>query len=219
MIEAGFHGVRISGPSALQEMPTAAAFRREIGTVVLVVGKAMRHPLDDFDAPLGKPLEFGRIVGQQPDLGKSELAQHFGGGKIKPFVGVEAELLVGVDRIETLVLQRIGAQFVDEADAAPLLCQINQNAGARLGDLGNRTLQLFAAIAAQRGEQIAGEALRMDAHQCRNAAIGSADNYGEMLGAAVGRAEGDHPCLFGSRQRDRRVADYGQPARIAKPVG
>ena len=37
---------------------------------------------------------------------------------------LEAEPEVGVDGVEALVLQRIGAQLVDQADAAPLLAQI-----------------------------------------------------------------------------------------------
>ena len=82
-------------------------------------------------------------------VAEAELAQHLGGRQIDPLVGVEAELLVGVDRIEPGILQLIGAQLVDEADAAALLREVQQHAAARRGDRGDRAAQLVAAIAAQ----------------------------------------------------------------------
>ena len=80
---------------------------------------------------------------------EAELAQHLGGRQIDPLVGVEAELLVGVDRVEPGILQLVGAQLVDQPDAAAFLRQIEQHAAAGRGDRGDRAAQLVAAVAAQ----------------------------------------------------------------------
>ena len=44
----------------------------------------------------------------------------------------KAQPAVGVDRVEPAILQRIGAQLVGEADAAPFLAQVEQHAAAGL---------------------------------------------------------------------------------------
>ncbi len=64
---------------------------------------------------------------------EAELAQHLGRRQIDPLVGVEAQLLVGVERVEAGILQLVGAQLVDEADAAAFLREIEQHAAARRG--------------------------------------------------------------------------------------
>ena len=89
------------------------------------------------------------LLVKQPHGREAELAQHLGGRQIDPLVGVEAELLVGVERIEPGILQLIGAQLVDEPDAAAFLREIEQHPAARRGDRGDRAAQLVAAIAAQ----------------------------------------------------------------------
>ena len=85
-------------------------------------------------------------------------------------VGGEAELQVRLDGVEPAVLQRVGAQLVREPDAAALLAQVEQHARAALGDRAQRRVQLRAAVAALRAEHVAGEALRVHAHQRRLAA-------------------------------------------------
>ncbi len=93
-----------------------------------------------------------------------------GGKPIVSRIGGEAKFLVGLDRVHAAVLQFVGAQLVHEADAAPLLRQIQQDAGRRRGNAAQRKFELRAAIAAFGGQNIAGEALRMDAHERRLAA-------------------------------------------------
>src|SRR6185437_14644491 len=105
--------------------------------------------------------------------------------------GIESELLIGVDRVEPFILELIGAQLVDEADAAALLREIEQHAAARARDLGDRAAQLVAAIAAQAAEQIAGEAFGMETHEHGLRRIGIADQNGEMLEPAIARAKRD----------------------------
>ena len=80
-------------------------------------------------------------------------------------VGGQAELEVRVDGVEPLLLQLVGAQLVQQADAAALLREVEQHAAALLLDHRERRLELLAAVAAQRVEDVAGEALGVHAHE------------------------------------------------------
>ena len=80
-------------------------------------------------------------------------------------VGGEAELEVRLDGVETLLLQLVRAQLVDQADAATLLRHVEQHAAALRLDLRERLLELLAAVAAQRVEDVAGQALGVHAHE------------------------------------------------------
>ena len=78
-------------------------------------------------------------------------------------------MFVGLDRVRALILQLIGAQLIEQPDAAALLVFVDQQAAAFGGDGIEGQLELPAAIAAQAVEHVAGETLGMDAHQGRAA--------------------------------------------------
>ena len=77
----------------------------------------------------------------------------------------QPELEVGVDGVQPLVLQVVGAQLVQQADPAALLGQVEQDAGALALDHRQRGLELLAAVAAQRVEDVAGQALGVHADE------------------------------------------------------
>ena len=79
----------------------------------------------------------------------------------------EAQAQIGVDRVEALILERISAQLVDQADAAPLLAQIEQDSPARRGDRLERRVELRAAIAFERAEHVAGQAFAVEPDERR----------------------------------------------------
>src|SRR5207302_8428795 len=112
-----------------------------------------------------------------------------GGRQIDPLVGVEAELLVGVDRVEPGVLQLVGAQFVDQANAAALLREIEQDAAAGFGARRDRAAQPVGAIAAQAGQKSARATFGMEPREHRFSGGGGADQDRKMLGAAIAWAE------------------------------
>ena len=149
----------------------------------------MRHALGDTDAVAFEGNHFVRVVGQQPDGSETELPQHFRSRQIDPLVGVEPQLLVGVERVETSILQPIGPQLVDEPDAPSFLREIEQHAAAGPGDGSDPAAQLVAAVAAQAGEQVAGKTFRMQPHQNRRGRIGRADQDRQMLEAAIAWAK------------------------------
>ena len=78
-----------------------------------------------------------------------------------------AERVVGFDGVEALVLELVGAELGHEADAAAFLLLVEQDAGAFVGDAGEREVELVVAVAAQGVEDVAGEALRVDADDGR----------------------------------------------------
>ena len=98
-------------------------------------------------------------------LDRPEVDQDLRADAVVAQVGRQAELQVGVDGVEALLLQLVGAQLVEQADAAPLLGEVEQHALALLLDHRQRGLELLAAVAAQRVEDVAGEALGVDAHE------------------------------------------------------
>ena len=80
-------------------------------------------------------------------------------------VRFESKSFVGFYGIQPLVLQFVSLQLRHQADASAFLLFIDQDARALFCNHGQRHFQLFAAVAAQRAEDIAGEALRVDAEQ------------------------------------------------------
>ena len=80
-------------------------------------------------------------------------------------VGREAEALVRLDRVQALVLEVVGAELVHEADAPPLLAHVDDDAAPLLVDPLQGRLELVAAVAAQRPEDVAGQALGVDADE------------------------------------------------------
>ena len=177
----------------LKEMAEALRLGGEVAVVDAVRRECMRHALHDLDAAGCQRGDLVRVVGQQPDSLDAEGAQHGGGDVEIPLVGLPAQRPVGVHRVQPAILQRIGAQLVDQADAPPFLAEIQHRAGALGGHAGDGALQLRPAIAAQAAEQVAGEAFGMHPHQRGGLRRRVADQDRQMLDALVQRAEGDQP--------------------------
>ena len=69
--------------------------------------------------------ELARIVGHHPDRGEPEVAEDLRADAVVPEVGREAEPLVGLHRVGARVLQRVGAELVEQPDAPALLVEID----------------------------------------------------------------------------------------------
>ena len=111
--------------------------------------------------------------------------------------------------------QAVGAQLVDQADAAPLLREVDQQAVSVLRDLRDGAAQLVAAIAAQASQEVAGEAFGVQPRQHRAIARRLADDDGKMLGPAVSRPKGDHPRILRARQGTRASLTIRRPRAAA----
>ena len=81
----------------------------------------------------------------------AEVAQDLGGGAVVAGVGGQPEVEVGVDGVAAAVLQLVGLQLGDQADAAALVAaQVDHDAAALLDDPRQRLVELGAAVAALR---------------------------------------------------------------------
>ena len=96
----------------------------------------------------------------QPHGGDAEVDEDLRADAVLAAVDGQAEVDVGLDGVAALVLERVGPELVAEADAAALVAaQVHDHAAALLGDALHRLVELGAAVAAQRAEHVAGEAL------------------------------------------------------------
>ncbi len=103
-----------------------------------------------------------------------------------------------------MVLELVGAEFCHEADAAAFLLFVEEDAGAEGGDLGEGQLELQAAVAAEGAEDVASEALGMDADEWRGG-VDVAHDQGYQAFYAAGRV-GVLGGLFAAGARGGEVA-------------
>src|SRR5262249_28025475 len=141
-----------------------------------------------------------------------QLAQHLGCRQIDALIGVESQLLVGVEGVGSLILQTISPQLVNQTDTAPLLRQIDQQAVALARDLRDGAAELVPAIAAQAAQEIAGKAFGMQAGQDRAVARRLADDDCKVLRTAITRAKGDYPGVLGALEGHSGLAYDPQAA-------
>src|ERR1700730_2200218 len=123
------------------------------------------NALDNADACLLELPDLVRIVRKQPHSADPERFQGLRGKGVVSRIGRESEPAICFHRVETVVLQFIGLQFIDQANAAAFLREIEHNAGRFFCDFPERKLELCAAVAPLRRENVAGETLRVDAHE------------------------------------------------------
>lgn len=151
-----------------------------------------------------------RIIGDEADAGEAEELEDLGGKLVGAAVGGEAELDVGFDGVEALVLQLVGAELGHEADAASFLLLIEENAGAFRGDFGEGELELEAAVAAEGAEDVAGEALGVDADERRGGVDVAHDESDEAFNlrgcGGLGRAVGQRLGGLALKAEDAEVA-------------
>src|SRR5208337_2502642 len=127
-------------------------------------GHFQRHALYP-EAVAAQALQLARIVGQQPHLADSQVAQDLRADPIVAQVLLEAQLEVGLDRVQSAILQRVGPDLVAQSDPAALLMEIDNHAGVGRQDPVDRFVQLLPAVASRGTEYIAGQALGMKPYQ------------------------------------------------------
>lgn len=117
----------------------------------------------DGDADGFERFDFFRIVGDEANGGEAEHFEDCGGEFVLAAVGEVAKLEIGFDRVEALILQFVSLEFSHEADSAAFLVLVEQDTGACVSNGGEGEFKLLAAITPKRVEDVAGEALGVDA--------------------------------------------------------
>src|SRR6185437_13958662 len=118
-----------------------------------------RHPVIDREPVSLQPDELARIVGHHAHRAQAEIEQYLRADSVVAQIWTEAERLVRLDGVLALVLQLVGLELVQQTDAAPFLIEIYDDTAPFRLDHRHRSVQLPAAIAAQRVEHVPGEAL------------------------------------------------------------
>ncbi len=110
------------------------------------------------------------------------MVEHRPAHRVVALVGGKAQALVGFHGIGAGVLQLVGADLVEQADAAALLAQVEPSTAAALGGDGRqRRFQLGAAVAAQAEQRIAGQAFGVQTAEYRRAVGDIAQGQGHVL--------------------------------------
>src|SRR6185312_11811158 len=115
-----------------EQVPELVALGAEIILIVLRGARHERHPLDDLESVALETHQLPRVVGHHADGGQPEIAQDLGADTVVPKVWREPEPLVGLHRVGSRVLESVGADLVEEADAPSFLVQVNDHPSARL---------------------------------------------------------------------------------------
>ena len=82
-----------------------------------------------------------------------------------PQIDRKTELLVCFNRVSALILERVGANLIDDADAATFLLLVDDRAPAFLLNHLHCPVKLAPAVAFDRAKDVAGQTLRMDANE------------------------------------------------------
>jgi len=142
-------------------------FRAQVSARVLAGARPAGDSLYDADAGTLELLDFIGIVREQAHRTQAERFERFGCKFVIACVIGKTKFAIGFHGVETGVLQFVGFQFINQADAASFLRQVEHDP-RRLGrNFPEREFELSAAVAALRGEDVSGEALGMDAHERR----------------------------------------------------
>src|SRR5882724_8403432 len=176
----------------------------EISEVVRVARRqrwnAAAHP-DPFRF---EPLDLERVVGDQVDRPGSEVLDHPGRHVVAAQIVHETQRPVRFIRVRATGLQRVGANLVPEADAPPFLPQVDQRAALRTPDQVERVLQLLAAVALERPQDLAGQALAVHTDRHAFVAMEIALHGGDVLLARALLAK-DHRAQGPVARGERRL--------------
>ena len=168
-------------------------------------GRCRRHGADT-DAIALQARHLVRVVRHELDRAHAQVTQHLGGGGVAAGVGRQPQRDVGVEGVHTLLLQRVGAELVDEPDAAPLMVGgVDEDPAATGTDRLHGGAQLRPAVAAQGGQDVAGQAGGVDSGEDLLAVSDAAAHQCEVLGAVDPAAQGvggELPVRGGQVRRD-----------------
>src|SRR5262245_40192446 len=122
----------------VEEVAHAVALGRQVALVVGVGLDDERHAVDDLEAEALEAAVLRRVVGEEPHRRHAEVDGDLGADTVLAAVGGEAELEVGIDGVEPLLLELVGADLVADADATALVApEVHDDTGALLGDHGH----------------------------------------------------------------------------------
>ena len=174
----------------VERVAELVALRVEIAPVLVVRLHLDRHLLDDLEAEALDPGRLLRVVRQDANRRQAEIGEDLVADPPVARIGGEAEGEVRLDGVEALLLELVGLQLVQQADPAPFLRHVEEHSSFLRSDSLQRELELLAAVAFERVEDVAGQALRMDADEHVLLAVDLAFDECDVVLAGQRLAEG-----------------------------
>src|SRR5256712_354444 len=143
----------------LEEMPKALLLRSEVANVRRRGRHLERDAFRYVDAVRAEFLDLRGVVRHQLNRCHAKHSEHARGTLVTPEVRGEAKDAICVDGVETVVLEVVRRDLVDDPDAPSLLGEVQQDAFRRASESPHCGIELFATVAPLRAEDIAGHAL------------------------------------------------------------
>lgn len=164
-------------------MAELGLFGFEIAGVVFVGLLFDGDLLDDFEVMAFESDDLSGVVGHQADFADAEIGDDLGADAVVAQVHGEAELEIGFDGIETLLLEFVGFDFAMKTNAASFVTtHVDDDAGALLLNTLHGGMELTATVTAARGENVAREALAVDANEGGGVWVDLPFDEGDVMG-------------------------------------
>ena len=163
----------------------------EVALVVFVGCHLYRHILHNLESVALQPDTFDGVVREKFNLAHAQCAQNLCAHAVIAKVGVESEVDIGVHSVEALLLKFVSGNLVHQADASSFLKQIDHHALAFFLYQLHGAVELLAAVAALRSEDVAGGAAGVHTHKHRLIGSPCSLEDGHMLQSVAFLPEGD----------------------------
>ena len=162
----------------------------QIASVVFVRFDDDGHVLHNLQSVALQSYTLDGVVRDEANFAHAQCTQDLSAHTVVPFVGLEAEVDVGVHSIVALFLEFVSRNFVHQADAAPLLVEVDYDTLALVFDEFHGLVQLFAAVASPAAEDVARHTAGVHAHQYGFVFAPLAFEQGHVLQSVALLAEG-----------------------------
>src|ERR1051326_4016695 len=136
-------------------MAELVPLRSHVARALAVFRLHDRHPFLDPKTVTLETDELARIVRDRPDRFQPQVEQDLRSDSVIAEVGLESELLVGLDGIGAAVLKLVRLELVEQSDPATFLVEIDDDPAAFGVDHWHRRLEMPAAVATERVKDVA----------------------------------------------------------------
>jgi len=155
--------------SRVKEVTELVAFGGKIFSGMGIGRNIGAHSSCDFNSRRAHGMNFFRIIGHQLEFANVEEPKDSYRERIIAQVDCVSKLEIGFSCVEPLILQLIGAEFFNQADAATFLKIVDKHSSALFRDCTQGQMKLLIAITPHGVENLTSHALRMNADEWRGA--------------------------------------------------
>ena len=118
----------------------------KIKSIVWVGGQQMRNASGNLHAVTLELANFVWVVGHETHGLHVQAVEHVGRHGIISFIIPKTQGKIRFHRVQTLVLQRVSADLVDQSNASPFLTKIKHDSAIQRADFSKRRFQLVPTI-------------------------------------------------------------------------